>query len=251
MAIEFHETALVGGAVSAGLFIPGSDLPGITAGEFADAESTAAKTGKLLNGLTKGIVNYIIDNPTVLGLSATKGTPAGAGVGLFNISYQLTVQMALTWASKTFGTLPLATTGANTGYGLLGLKSIFPNAVVLAAAGDIPSEGALIPTADLQAYGGPASISGVETTDDNRDVIASIFRWMGGNTDLLQATGNQTALISQLVGTPSSFTPAPTLYAATNPESALTEPLNQYTFMQLSPSVTLQYLIEDNTEVNV
>ena len=251
MAIYFHDAAATGAAEAAGLFIPGSDLTGITAGEFADGESTAKKTGKMLNGLARKIVDYVIDTTNLLGFTATKSAPAGAGVGLFNITYSLTSQYYVYWASKTANVLPAATSGANTDYGIIGLKSIFPNADVLASSDDIPSEGVLIPTTDLEMYGGPSSISAIETTDDNRDVVAALFRWMASNTSFLSATGNQTAVTAQNVGTAVSFTPPANLYSQDDPLSNLTTPLSKYSFFAQTNSITLQYSIDANTEVNV
>lgn len=248
MAIYFYENAATGAADAAGVFIPAEDLAGVSDGEFSDATATSIKRGKLVNGLVNKIVDYITAQTNLLGFAATKGTPTGAGAGLINVTYQLTSQYVVTWSSKAISTIPLAGSGNNANYGRIGLKSIFPNAAVIASGGDVPDEGVILPTADLQNYGGPASISAIETTNDNRDVIAAIFRMMGADTNLLNTTENQTGVTTQSVGTPTSFTPAAALFAASHPQSGLTEPLSKYSFFQQVNSITLQYLLNQDNQ---
>lgn len=250
MAFQFFEAATASpSGCSAGVFIPRADLPGVAAGEFANAQSTASKQSKAVFALLNQM--YAVVSPTnfsKLGIAVTKGQPAGAGEDILNIAYTATIQWMANSESKAISMLPVPTTGTESGKGDFALTDIFANAVKVAADDAITGEGLVIPTADLVPYGSASHGSlNIATGQDNRDWVAGLYGY-------ISQLGIRTALSASAItaasrGTTTGVTLPAAATDTTNPTTGiLAADLAKRSVFSHQYSITVQLLLNQVTQ---
>lgn len=241
MALTFFEDAVVAGAgngVPAGLVLPIADLPGIVAGEFADAASQATKEGKAALAIANALHSYLTTNVAdIVGMSATRAK-ASATDSLDNFTFTFSAQYVAYLELGTLEQIPLPSAGANSGVGGFAIDDVFPNAAEVAAEGAIAGESVVIPYADLADFGGsdPAAITGV----DNRDFFAALFRAMPSLLPI-RTVSVASAITTTTQATPTTFTLAPAATATTDPTTDISaSDLNKIGLLQFNSSFTVQ-----------
>ncbi|WP_030006326.1 hypothetical protein [Picosynechococcus sp. NKBG042902] len=245
MALTFFESSVSAGGgngVPAGLFLPIADLPGVVAGEFADAQSQATKESKAALAIANAIHTYVSANAAdIVGMTSTRAK-ASVSDSLDNLTFSFACQYVADLETETIGQIPLPSSGANSGVGGFAIDDLFANAAEVAAEGAISGEGVVIPYADLAEFGGsdPAAITGV----DNRDFVAAMIRSMPGLLTVRDAsTASGVTTISQATAT--TFTLAPAATATTDPTTGLvTADLPKIGLLQFTTAWTVQVALD-------
>lgn len=215
MAVSFFESSAVAGVD--GLFIPISDLPGITSSELATGEPSPKKHSKLLFSLLDKLYsNY---NPLHLGFYISKLKPTISG-NFVNQSFAIKTQVVVDTINDSLEVIPVPSTGDNSGIGDFSLTDYLPGATILDAIDTTGSAGVLFPIADLALHGYNAV--GL-TTDDRKILFALISLITYSNDFAIRSTSPavSSAIITKSAGI-ISFVELPTnSYAATNPTTGL------------------------------
>lgn len=251
MGLQFFEgnTAAPSGT-AAGIFIPRTDLTGVTAGELADAVSVAIKTAKTLNGLFNKIFDYVstaADTP--LGVASTKSAIQSAGGDLFNRVFTFTFQFLANLSNDTVGVIPFPAIGANADTGKIAVANVFANAQILAAEAEVPAEGVVIPFADLDSYGAPAAIADISDGQDNRSWFAGLMLWLQ-DTIAVRATGVVSGVTAKSLGAVAGVTLAAAATDATNPTTGIAAAdLNKISVFSRQVSLTLNYILNEGTQL--
>lgn len=167
------------------VFIPATDLVGIVAGEFANAEPLQVKKSKSVYGIFNTILANGLTN--ALGLSVSSGNSQGGVNGLSGKPFSFTIEYASNLKTNQVGVLPLPTIGDQVGVGDVSINSIFPNAVKVAAAANVPSEGMGIPTSLLVDFGSPAHGT-LTVNNDARSWFGALLRYIVDQYELRSAT---------------------------------------------------------------
>lgn len=243
-------TAQAGNGVVAGLFLPRTDLAMVTAGEFASGEPQAKKESKALLGIGSTLLNYYSANSaSILGFAISR-TQTSVSDKVVNWAYNFTPQKVARSDSGTFDVLPLPSIGTNSGIGGIEIDTVFPNAVVVAAEGAIPSEGVLIPNSMILNTV-DASL-GVDARDYLEGLLLAVAS-TGGVT--LRSASVASGIISVANPTAYAVFALPTAATdATNPTTdILAADLNKIATVQKTIGYTLQLLMNDltgNFEIN-
>lgn len=177
MGFSIFSDAVTAGAangVTAGIYVPIGDLPGIKADEFAASENDAVKKSKALKSVCHALYKAVSkEDSGLLGLTGV-GTKTSIDFTTSEFTYTFTVEYITNVAGKSNGQIPLPTKGANMKSDKQSIKEVFPNAAVVAAEGAISGEGLVIETSTFDDYDDIA-VTGVNTADD-RDYIAALIR---------------------------------------------------------------------------
>ena len=182
MALGFELYGAADTAVAAGLFVPATDLWNVSGAELTAADAQS----RLAYGLMEILANPAGPLATLtpkLGITSTYPNPVGAGTNLVNQTATVTVNYVADLSDNTIAPLPLPAGDA----GAVNVDDIFPNAVVVAAAGATPSAGIVIPTALLEEYGGPTHAS-ISVDADGRAWINAFVLYMADNLDIRSAS---------------------------------------------------------------
>ncbi|WP_024547127.1 hypothetical protein [Picosynechococcus sp. NKBG15041c] len=249
MVLAFFDQAVVAGAgngVPAGLFLPIADLPGVVAGEFGSAESTATKTGKAALAIANAIHSYLSANAAqIVGMVSTRAK-ASASDSLDNLTYSFACQYLADLETQSMGQIPLPMAGANAGIGGFAIDDVFPTATEVAAEGAISGEGVVIPYADVAEYGGddPAAIAGV----DNRDFVAALIRAFPSLLTVRTASvASAVTAVSQ--ANPTVFTLPAAATAETNPTTGIVAgDLPKIGLLQFTTSWTVQVALNQTAQ---
>jgi hypothetical protein len=232
--IEYYPAAVAAGSgngVSAGVFIPRTNLPGITtATELSDSNKERKVAYSVLNK-SNDALNLITNK---LGITNARSSAVGI-LDRINQTFSSTFQFAANHASNTLSMVPLPTSND----GLVTIANLFANAEILVAEDDVPSAGIVIPTALITAHGGtvPGSI-----TVDARSFLNALYASITLNLE------PNTAVISVLRGTAVGFTP-PTNFTGTGAITGILEAaLPQMSFYSVSYSVTLQIALNQESQ---
>lgn len=241
--LEFFESA--GTATAEGVFLPISDLIGVSAGEFADAESVETKENKLMYSLANTFTNGALT--LALGLTATANNIAGQSNVLSSKSYSFTVQYYADHQNEVIDVLPLPTVGNQVGVSDIAFTDLFPNAVKVAAAGAVSGEGVVIPTAFTLVYGSP-SYASLNLGADSRSYIGSLIRFLIANIDQRSAV-----IASAVTAKAISATAGLTLPAAAttlpNPTTGIDpDDLNKLDFFSKTMTITMQRIENETTQ---
>ncbi|ANV84619.1 hypothetical protein AWQ21_09615 [Picosynechococcus sp. PCC 7003] len=245
MALTFFESSVSAGGgngVPAGLFLPIADLPGVVAGEFADAQSQATKESKAALAIANAIHDYLSANSAdIVGMTSTRAKASVSDI-LDNLTFSFACQYVADLETETVGQIPLPASGANSGVGGFALDDLFANAAEVAEEDAITGEGVVIPYADLVEYGGsdPAAITGV----DNRDFVAAMIRAFPAIVPVRSASvASGVTSISQAAGT--TFTLPAAATAETDPTTGLTAAdLPKIAALQFTTSWTVQVALD-------
>lgn len=233
-----------GAVVADGVFIPQSDLLGITADELevADEDKESKAALSLLNVLYETLSPPAFDS---LGWAVSKGNPVSAGQDLINQGYNLTLTYAADHGAGTVGQLPIPTTGANLDVGKFGIVDLFPNAAKVAAAANTSGAGIVIPSAELEAYGAPAHAAvTIAAAEDNRDWLAALVNYLAVMTTVRSAV-DASAVTARSRGSATGITPPANFTDATNPTTGLTAAdLPSYSFFTVAYAMTFQLLLD-------
>lgn len=240
---EFFESS--GTATLAGVYIPRSDLMGISAGEFADSESVNTKESKLIYSLINKI--YADGLTGALGVSLNIPTIAGQSGLLSSKTYTITGQFYADTENQVVGVLPSPTIGDQVGVGDVIFTDLFPNAVKVSASGAVGGEGVVIPTILLEDFGSPSQAS-LDLANDNRDYVMALIRYIVSEASLRDAT-NASAITTKSVGGVTGLTLPAVAYDATNPTTGILEAqLNKIDTYSKSFSITIQRVENETTQ---
>lgn len=243
LQFEFFETD--GNAVSAGVFIPQSDLIGIVAGELADAEAESLKENKVVYSIANTLSNGVLAD--ALGLTGTAGTITGQSAVLSAKAYSFTVQYYADHESEIVDVIPLPTIGNQVGVGDVALDDIFPNAVKVAAAGATVGEGILIPTSLLQVFGSPSHAS-LNLANDCRAYIGALIRYIVSAIPVRSASVASAITAKTILGTTGVTLPA-VATDATNPTTGVdSDDLNKLDFFSRTFNMTIQRIENESTQ---
>jgi hypothetical protein len=215
MVLSIQYLAAAGNADFAGLWIPVSELPGLTADELAVAESVPAKEGKTQLALLNKLY-LALSLATTLGFTIAKQTPSGAGIDRITQSFSATWQKMVNIRDAVTSVIPLPTTGANLGLGGFTIADVFPTAAKVAAAADVSAAGIVISDAALAAF--DAGLAYAVNTDSRRYFIA-LVDYIASNATLRTATvqSGVTALALSNIGS----TSIPTNFTQSDPLSGI------------------------------
>jgi len=246
LSFEYFDAA--GAVVADGVFIPVSDLLGIedTELEAGDADKESKIALALMNVLYETLSPANFDS---LGWAVSKGNPTSAGADLINQGYSVTNTYAVDHGAGTVTQLPTPTAGANQDIGLFGLVDLFPNAAKVAAAGNTPGAGVLIPSADIAAYGAPvhASVT-IGAGEDNRNYLAALINYLAAELTL-RSGSDASAVTAKSRGSATGLTPPANWTAEADPITDLAAAdLPKYSFFSVAYGFTFQLLLDQSTQ---
>lgn len=245
MALNFEIFDAAGSAVADGIFIPESDLIGVSAAELAPSEALDLKEGKIIYSIMNVIANNGLAN--ALGLSVTAGAITGQDTNLSSKGFTVDVQYYANQETDVVDVLPLPLIGSNVGVGNVNFTDLFPNAVKVAASGAISGAGVHIPSSLLVPYGSPNQAT-IDLANDSRNVVGSLVRYMANNADVRDISV-PSAVIATTVGDTASLILDVDATDATNPTTGISaadvSKLDTYT---KSFSITIQRIENETTQ---
>jgi hypothetical protein len=227
--------------VTPSVFIPISDLYGISAGELALNQSGILKEGKSIYGALNAL--YYKLPTTALGLTITKGIPQGSIVDVYTVQITLNFQWVTDLANRTIKPVPLP----NSGVGKVTIADIFPNAILIENEGAIQGEGLAFSHSTANNYG---AITPTALNTDARDWIYSLFLAMCA-TATVRSTGVESAIFSApnflTIRNSGIFIPA-AWYDATAPLTGLTS--SQLPITRVNPDIlNITYEVVENPQL--
>lgn len=244
LTLEYFDAA--GNAAADGVYIPVSDLPGILAAELAAAEPENTKESKILLSILNALTTAL--PATALGMTATKGSPSGAGADILNCPFTLTWQRLIDLAADTISPVPVPVAGANAGVGDVALVDIFPNAAKVAAAGAVAGAGVVIPTATVSAYS-DLTHAALNPATDCRDWIMALVDAAATEATLRSATV-ASGIVTRSRGAIGSATIPATWYQAVDPVAGVAESdLPKLGLITRSVSLAVQVALNQTTQV--
>lgn len=245
MTLNFEYFETDGTAVAAGVFIPISDLIGISAGEFADSQSVATKDAKLAYSLANIFTNG--DLASALGLSAIANNIAGQSAVLSSKSYSFTVQYYADQESDVVDVLPLPIIGNQVGVGEVAFEDLFPNSVKVAASGATVGEGVLIPTSLVNDFGAPLQAS-LNLANDCRSYIGALIRYMISVIPVRSASV-ASAITAKALNPTTGVTLPAIATDATNPTTSINSAdLPKLDFFSKTMTFTIQRIENESTQ---
>jgi hypothetical protein len=254
MTVQYVDAA--GTATAAGVFIPRDNLAGLTAAsELAAAEPTITKDCKFLaaflatlqSGLTANRANSS-SLATGLGVTITKGSPVGSGQGRFTQTFIAGVATVLDRSDNTNYPIPVPTAGTNNGKGVLLITDIFPDAVAVAANGNVTEAGVVIPHADVDMYGAAATTA-VDNDTQSRNWFGAVLRMFFDMIPEREAGVTSSAVTVKIINDIENFDLLDSDTAATNPTTGLTA--NELTMLDIfsrTIQFSIEYLINEGTQ---
>jgi len=248
MVMKFYDSAVIAGAangVVAGLFIPQSNLPMVSAGEFATATAQAIKESKALLGIGSAIYDYYVANSaSILGFSASRSQTSVAD-RIVNWAYSFTTQKVAKQSDASFGILPLPSIGTSSGVGGIEINDVFANAVIVSAEGGISGEGVLIPNSMIIGSVAPA------LNADKRDYFEGLLTAVANGAITLRTTSVASGITA--ISNPTNYTSfalAAIATDATNPTTGLVaSDLGKIATVQKAVSYTVQLILNAATGV--
>lgn len=225
----------------AGVFIPQSNLPGVSASELAAGVSD--KQSKFILGFFRAIYNkFVTLNVQPLGLTFDQSSPSAAGINLINESYSLTHTFLANHELNTVSQVPVGAGGT-----VIEIEDIFPGATKMAAAASTGGAGVLIPTSELTPYGSPAQAD-INVAADSRRWFAALSLYLSQNLALRTET-TASAILATSAGTNVTFFPPESWTATTNPVSGvLAANLPKLSFFTRTFDFTIQLRYDHNSQ---
>jgi hypothetical protein len=216
--IEYFDAA--GNASADGVFIPLSDLPGVTASELASAQPSAAKEGKAMLSLLNKI--FAVTSPDLffkLGFTPTKEAPDGVSADIFNQVFAITSQKLVNLDTDSLSVVPVPTSGANSGLGDFAITDVFAGAVKVDAAGAVAGAGIVINTSGLLPYSSLTHAS-INVATDGRAWFAALADHLAIDSVKRSATV-ASAVISGIASSLSASAIPAEYIASTDPTSGI------------------------------
>ena len=249
MALNFEYFSASDDTVAAGVFIQVTDLWNVQSGELEGSQ--ADRESRVMFGLLEVLANPngpLNDIENKLGLLSTYPNPVGVGTNLVNQTYNLTALYHADLSSGSIAPLPVPTVGTFDGIGGVSVVDVFPNVTELSPVDSTGGAGILIPSALLEAYGGPAHAA-IITSIDSRSWFAALFLYMADNATIRSASVASAVVATNPVVAAIGALPSGAQIAATNATTGL-DPADQVTNMVLTRTVnlTMQKLIDTQTE---
>lgn len=243
MSINYYDAAVESpSGCPAGVYLPFGNIGGLIAGELGDEVAANTKLNKTINGLLTAIYTKVEALSSKLGMSVSAGTFNGIEGNIVRKTLTFGLSYLSDLSNKTVGMIPLAVSGTNAGAGKIAVADIFPNAVIVAAGDAVSGEGIIIPFADIDDFGGPATLSNIATGQDNRAWIFGLIRYLYSITPV-RATNQTSAFSSKSKGTLTPFSVTDAMIASSNPTTGLTSALLVYSDVFTQPlSFTIEYL---------
>ncbi|NEP17823.1 MAG: hypothetical protein F6J97_13110 [Leptolyngbya sp. SIO4C1] len=217
MALSFEYVSGAGSEfATSGVFIPISDLPGVSAGEFDIEATTAEKEAKSLLALLNAMQLYLSITPNVIGISESKNSPSSNGADILTLNFTAEWQKLANLSANSITVIPAATTGANAGAAELAIKAVFPSAVYVNGGDTSTTEGIVIEHAAMVAYGLSAPPS-VTAGADNRAWFSALLEMMTNATLRDPDNGVESAVITAASGGMGALAIPPSYYAESDP----------------------------------
>ncbi|WP_460193648.1 hypothetical protein [Thermosynechococcus sp. FA-CM-4201] len=235
MALNFEYFDAAGTAVAEGIYIPVSNLPGVTADELEPGDND--KESKITLAIYRALVNYIApltSQPLGLLMSAS-------GLDTLTQTYSMTHTYMVNHSNGTVSQVPL---GSGSG---MTIVDVFPGAAKVAAAGAISGAGILIPTAELAPYGAPAQ-GDITLTADSRQYWQALSFYLAENVTLRSSTV-ASAIVNKNVGLNSSLFPPSEWTEGSSPLSSVpASQLSKRSFFTRTYEVTIELALDHNTQ---
>jgi hypothetical protein len=208
-----------GTATAAGVFVPVTDIAGMSSGEITDTGATLE--GKLAYGFLNSFFSAISTvNP--LGFEdSDKTNPTGTGDNTYIEGIETVIQRLIDLRTGEISLPPLPLAGNFAGQGKLLLTDCWPNCEFIAAEGESAGAGVIIPNDWVSNYGGdiPATVD-----DDGREWFGALILALASTLTVRTATVNSAVTFAQNLVTnrvTGALIPA-TWYNDTNPQARLT-----------------------------
>ncbi|NJR73300.1 MAG: hypothetical protein HC773_05585 [Scytonema sp. CRU_2_7] len=249
--LTFADAAIVGAGVD-GIFIPLAALPGLLSTELADAQANHLKYSKAIASICEKLIASIttLGFEGAISFSATKPNPAGAGLNLFNQSYNFSYIKVLDLQGQEIVEIPVPTTGTNLGIGDVDITDIFASAAKISAGDDISGAGVIVATSLLTPY---SSISHpgltINGSTDNREAISALIAWLGNGT-LVRSTTDASGITARTLQTPPTIAAIPAAFTALpNPTSGIlaAETIVRSTITR-TVSITVNFLLNSTSQ---
>lgn len=239
--------------VNGGVFIPQSDLPGLTLEELSHTGAT--REGKVVYGLVNSFFNSLATIPSLGIVNLSKSDPQGAGVNRFTEFVTVSWQWLLDFSDRSISPIPLPTIGASAGEGGVSLSDVWVGAEIIAQNGEISEPGIVIrDSVVFIKFGGEKPLL---NTDDARGWLGAFWQALISSINVRSST--IASAITTLTN-PSTIRglgiaiPA-TWYDATNPVTGiLAENLPNIRVFQESFSIEYEMLVDPSSqtlEVNI
>lgn len=249
--LTFADAATVGAGVD-GIFIPLAALPGVLSAELADAQAGHLKYSKAVSAICEKLVSSItaVGFAGSISFTATKPNPVGAGLNLFNQSYNFSYTKVVDLQGQEITEIPVPTTGSNLGVGDVDFTDIFPLSTKISAGDNIAGAGVIIATSLLTPY---SSITHAGLTingsTDNREGISALIAWLGNGT-LLRTTSESSAITGRTLQTPPAIAAIPAAYTTLpNPTSGiLAADVIGRAIITRAISVTINFLLDGTAQ---
>jgi len=246
MAISFFDAS--GVAAADGLFIPITDLPGITSTELASGEASNKRHSKVLFSLLYKLFGGY--NTAHLGFYISKLKPSVSG-DFVNQSFLVKTQLVINAISNNIDVIPVPVSGDNDGIGDFSLTDYFVGASILDSADNTGGAGVLIPLADLAQHGGTATT----LSTDDRKLLFALISLITFSNDFAVRSANpvvSSAIIAKANSSIALVELPASAYAVTNPTTALlTANKDRQLILQRDYTFTLQLSLSAlTTEIN-
>jgi hypothetical protein len=158
--------------VNGGVFIPQTDLPGLTVAELG--ETGTSREGKVVYGLVNSFFDSLGTIPSLGVVNLTKSDPQGSGVNRFREFIAVSWQWLLDFSDRSISPIPLPTIGASAGEGGVSLSDVWVGAEIIALDGGIPTPGIVIRDSVVSTkFGG---IKPSLNTDDARGWLGAFWQ---------------------------------------------------------------------------
>jgi hypothetical protein len=245
MAFNFEYFDADGTTVAQGVFIPQSDLLGIQASEFASAQSTQAKDSKLCYSIMDTFVAGAFTG--ILALDMVENLILGTSSLVSTKTFATSIQYFANIADDTAGILPKPVIGSNVGVVELAITDVFPNAVKLSAGASTGSAGVLVPSALLDLYGSGDHAS-IDPTQDSRDWMAGLIRYMADNADV-RSDSVASAIVDASISDATGLALTDASFDATNPTTGLdSAKRSRISGLSLTASITIERIENRSTQ---
>lgn len=245
MALNFQFIQSSAEASQDGLFIPITNLVGVTDLEFGDSESIEVKESKLIYSLCNIFSNGLTES--TLGITATAGSITGQSDNLSSKNFGFTLWYAVDHELKTVDMMPLPIIGNQVETAKLSISDCFPDAILVLADTLIEEEGVLIPSALIQTMGGIAHES-INISQDSRSWLSAFIRYFISYANVRSVSVASAITSKTIRGTEGLILPVGSLDTI-NPSTGLdSNKLSQMDFFQRILSISIQRIENEITQ---
>lgn len=239
LSIEYFDG--VGAVAAAGVFVPIADLYNVQSAEIAPANP--ARESHLVYGLLEQLADRFSDGVTGLGITVSKAALNAPGVNTISQPFAASVQWAADFTDNTIKPIPLPAGNA----GAVAIDDLFPGAALVAAAANTSGAGIVIPSAELEALGGPAH-GAIDIDADSRDWFGALVNYLVTEATVRTAVV-ASAIVARTITARAIAAPAGALIAETNPTSGiLAAEAQTIDLITRSVNLTVQLVLDPSAE---